>query len=233
MTLSSFMEEISRDVGFQYGIQDTRDLAQQIEKRGPDFAHGFLSDQEWPIFLGFRVHKRRLEWLAGRIASKKAFLSGVPSDLDPASYRRLCVLNDAMRAPYFQDHPQRCLSLSHSHDYAIAVVANFRIGIDLEKVEPRHAALVKYFCCAEEQDLIHQMNRSHLLRNIKVTELWTRKEALAKFLRIGGSLNFKRLNVLQDVVQTSTNSLELVELKSTSVQGYSIAVAFHHHPSRA
>lgn len=233
MTLGSFMEGISRNVEFQYGIQDIRDLAQQIEKRGPDFAYGFLSDQEWPVFLGFRVHKRRLEWLAGRIASKKAFLSGVPGDLDPTSYRRLCVLNDSTRAPYFPDHPQRCLSLSHSHDYAIAVVANFKIGIDLEKVEPRHTALVKYFCCAEEQDLIHRMNHSHLQWNTKVTELWTRKEAVAKFLRIGGALNFKKLNVLQDVVQTSTDSLELVELKSTSAQGYAIAVAFHHHPSRS
>jgi phosphopantetheinyl transferase len=59
----------------------------------------------------------------------------------PQGVRHFSVLNDGAGAPFIAEHPELTLSLSHSHDYAVAVIAHDAIGIDIEKIEPRPLAL--------------------------------------------------------------------------------------------
>jgi phosphopantetheinyl transferase len=135
---------------------------------------------------------------------------------------RISVLNNQDRVPYVLDHPEVHLSITHSHGYAIAVVAPFDIGIDLEKIERRPLSLTHYFFSEEEQQLASEGEPDSSDRDELITRIWSRKEAVSKFLKRGGSLDFKHLNVVSDEVETSR---EMIRLLSAEKDGYCISLA--------
>ena len=215
--MQRMLDRYSRQFGFQYGIQPVAEAAAHLDDADAFWIEQELSAEEMAQFARFKVPKRKVEWLAGRMAAKAAFKKyarftqrmGEPG---------ISVFNDAQRAPCIAGHPELTLSITHSQAYALAVVAPFPIGIDLEMVEPRPAALAQYFCAPSEwawladPDPLAGEARFYLASGRedcgglarpegRLTWLWTRKEAVSKFLRLGGSLAFNQVNVLPDVVQ--------------------------------
>ena len=220
--LRGFLDAAAARLGFGYELAEIAGIALRLEQEGEEFAAAWLGEAEWPLFAALRVAKRRREWLAGRIVSKRILCRTTG---DPGDYRRITVLNDAARAPFFPDHPELVLSISHSYDYAVAAVAPGPIGIDLEKIDHREEVLIRSFFTSAEQGYLNTLDGGSENRSAVVTELWARKEAVAKYLRRGGSLIFKQIDVLDELLHWPESAPTAIRLQSAIVDGYAAAVA--------
>jgi 4'-phosphopantetheinyl transferase EntD len=219
-----FLQRQAQAYRFHYAIQRIDAVSAALDSDGDRFA-SILSEAERNLFARPTVYKRKVEWLAGRLAAKRAFAS-YHAVLDwAAEARHISVLNDVARAPFFAECPELTLSLSHSHDYAVAVVAERAIGIDIEKIERRPTALARYFCCAEEQHFLEEEGLQGSQWDVHVTLLWCRKEAVAKCLRLGGKLAFAHINTLDDALSLPDLCPQTIRLSSAQGEGYAMALA--------
>jgi phosphopantetheinyl transferase len=163
--------------------------------------------------------------LGGRLAAKEALARAGVSARDSADAGPLSVLAGENRAPYVRGRPGTNVSISHSYEYAVAVVAPFRIGVDLEKIEPRPASLAEYFCSPAERRRLATGCGSKEESDALITFLWSRKEALAKFFEEGGRLPFSALDTLEDIVRVEGRVPSGVRLVSGTADGYCITIA--------
>jgi phosphopantetheinyl transferase (holo-ACP synthase) len=216
--MQNFLEIIARKFCFFYGIQNIVDINLQLNEKASAFASSVLTDVEYSIFKKLKIKKRKVEWLSGRIASKQAFVNYAESSNNSNLSSNISILNNQNRSPYVINHPELNLSISHSHEHAVAVIAPFKIGIDIEKIEPRADALVNYFFSQEERVIIENkpMQKDELL-----TFFWSRKEAVSKFLKLGGKLNFKKINTVNNKVEISKERIRLI---SGKCDGYWLSV---------
>ena len=127
------------------------------------------------------------------------------------------LLPDALGAPKFYNHPHLHVSITHSGSIAVSVVASHPLGIDLERLEERPSSLARYFFTADEQSWVER-DAAHRTR--RYNEVWTRKEAVAKLLGVGGRLAFKKVPVLDGIgpwriltATTSTHAISWAEWK--------------------
>ncbi|MGB5872561.1 MAG: 4'-phosphopantetheinyl transferase superfamily protein [Bacteroidota bacterium] len=222
--IEEFLAKESALFGFQYGIQSIPDVAELYDAGGDTYASSLLTGEEYGQFRQFRGWKRKVEWLAGRIAVKAAFGRYSAHAGNALPRLPVSVLNNEAHVPYFPGHPEVHLSITHSHGYAVAVVAPFDIGIDLEKIEERPLALTHYFFSEEEQNLAAAREEDSGARDGMITHIWSRKEAVSKFLQLGGNLDFKDLKVLDDEVAVKM-SRETIRLLSAERDGYCISLA--------
>ncbi|CCP88165.1 holo-ACP synthase [Candidatus Phytoplasma solani] len=88
-----------------------------------------LSDQEKKVFQTFCHLERQLTFLAGRWAAKealfKAFQTQAKLNYSKTNYCDWSILNDQNGVPYLADDRfknQVLLSLSHTSNYAVAIV---------------------------------------------------------------------------------------------------------------
>ncbi len=76
--------------------------------------------------------------------------------------------------PYYLNSPNVYISLSHSGDYAAAVVSDKPIGIDIQVLKSVNENLVKRVCVCDELDYVKTS------RSKEFFKLWTVKEAYSK-----------------------------------------------------
>jgi 4'-phosphopantetheinyl transferase EntD len=224
--MQAFLEENAQKFGFTYGIQNTAEVAARLEAEGDAFAARQLTKAEHDLFIQFQIPKRKVEWLAGRLAAKTAFSLLAQKNADWYPDDEISVLYEANGAPCIKKYPQVTLSISHSNEYALAVAAGFGIGVDIERIEARPKALEKYFFCAEEWHYLEKDCPRPAQKEAMVTWLWTRKEAVSKFLKLGGRLDFSRLNVIADRILLERPGRCEVRLISEDCVGYCISLAF-------
>ena len=217
--MQKFLETNAQKFGFFFGIQSIADVASLFNKKGDDFASSVLNDDEFQIFKRFKIKKRKVEWLSGRVAAKQAFACYTASLHNTNEISKTSILNNQERAPYIVNYPELHISISHSHEYAVAVIAPFKIGIDIEKIEPRPDALAQFFCSQEERAMLE---KESMRRYEWMTFFWSRKEAVSKFLQLGGKLNFKKISTVNDEVEVSQEKIRLV---SGECDGYRISIA--------
>jgi phosphopantetheinyl transferase (holo-ACP synthase) len=216
--MQKFLKKISKKFCFFFGIQNIVNINLQLNEKGNAYASSVLTDTEYSIFEKLKIKKRKAEWLSGRIASKRAFAKHIEFLNNSNIVSTISILNNQNRSPYIVNHPELHLSLSHSHEYAVAVIAPFNIGIDIEKIEPRPDSLAGYFCSQEERAVLETdpMQKDELM-----TFFWSRKEAVSKFLQLGGKLNFNQISTVNDKVEISKESIRLI---SEECDGYWISV---------
>jgi phosphopantetheinyl transferase (holo-ACP synthase) len=101
----------------------------------------------------------------------------------------------------------------------VAVIAPFKIGIDVEKVESRPDALAHYFCSHEELVALENEPRR---KDELLTFFWSRKEAISKFLQLGGKMNFKQISTVKDEMEISQQKIRLM---SGMCDGYWVSIA--------
>jgi phosphopantetheinyl transferase len=220
--MREFLERQSTLLGFHFGIASVPEVAARYDEEGDRYVASLLTGEEQEQFRRFRVRKRKVEWLAGRAAAKSAFARYARSVRTGDPSEPVSVLNDRDRAPFIQDHAEVQLSITHSHGYAVAVVAPFEIGVDLERIERRPLSLTHYFFSDEEQELASEGEGDSQARDELITRIWSRKEAVSKFLKRGGSLDFKELNVVDDEVECSRGRIRVL---SAEKDGYCISLA--------
>ena len=153
---------------------------------------GALSEKEAAQHAAFVMEKRRSEWLAGRLAAK--LLLAAPGE--PLS--RYEIASDLLGRPSCGG---TLLSISHSNGWAVAAVkpgAAF-LGVDLEKIEPRHPAWYR--------DYFHptELPRPDASEG---TRLWAVKEAVMKALGLGLMADPMHIRVAADGVKLLGKPLE-------------------------
>jgi 4'-phosphopantetheinyl transferase len=169
----------------------------------------WLSKPERAQLGALRVEKRRGDWLRGRHAVKQAGVRAIRETYGVClPLASLEVERERSGAPGLRLAPGAAgfagfeggarlpiaVSLSHSCGAAFAVAAPARagdgVGADLERVEPRAPALVADFFAPEEAAACE---RRPALRDLFVTAVWSAKEAVLKTLRLGLSVDTRRV----------------------------------------
>ncbi len=161
----------------------------------------FLSQRERMFFQTLKLPKRQKEWLGGRFALKKlvARCAGVISteiEVLPqhtSGKPLLCVRGKHSSLPF---------SITHSHGYAVAAVADEvrYLGIDLEKVVHRMEVWKK--------DFFHPSELSGQGDEF-LTALWTQKEAVVKLLGTGLSVGSFDVRCVGEKVEFFNRALEI------------------------
>ena len=158
-------------------------------------ADHWLAPAEAEVLAGLHLPRRRADWRLGRYAAKRLLAA---QRATPPALSELAVLAAPDGAPevLLRGEPlPLTLSLSHRDGLALCAVAAGRVGLgcDLERVEPRSAALVDDFFTAAERARVLQAPEAEraLLANL----VWSAKESALKLLREGLRLDTRRVEV--------------------------------------
>ena len=183
-------------MNYRYLIVKTKDVPK---------AEDFLTPFELKRYKQFTVEKRAREWLAGRYALKK-----LATEFFNLPLKKMQVKNDKSGVPVLQAEGGNHLtvSISHSGEYAAAAISMIGglIGVDVEKIEPRSEAWVKEYFDKEE---ILALEPAYL------TELWAKKEAVLKLLKIGLTVPATDVKILNNEVRFYGKALDIWALKGS------------------
>jgi phosphopantetheinyl transferase len=158
------------------------------------FAEKALSERESRrlVTMGSR---RRKSYLAARLACKR--LSRLLSDHDTqtASADITTICGDRPDHPCCPLTDGRFLyscSVSHNDRFAVAVAADRRVGVDVEKVSERLLKSQSLYMSGQEQALVLE---SHLGETEAAVRIWSIKEAVAKAFDITLAAAWQRVQV--------------------------------------
>ena len=170
-----------------------RAVAHGEARVGETHDRGFLSDVERGYFARFGHVKRELEFLAGRLAVRRA-LTALIGELPPLAIERED--DGAPRVIGLSPTHDVVVSITHAGTRALAIAAHgpYPIGVDL--TEWTDAARIRRvarraFPRAHERDLV-------LVDDRTAARAWAMKEAVAKSLRMGllEQAGFERIEVV-------------------------------------
>lgn len=155
-----------------------------------------LTDAELQAHAGFKVAKRRNEWLAGVVAAKRAVQLVTPARLNEIYIRK-----DANRKPAALVREQQYpISITHSHGVAMSVCHHVepltegdvpQIGIDLEKIEQKPAAFIKEAFSSEEIEQYPELTSEETVP----LQFWCAKEAYLKKIGVGLKADLRKVRV--------------------------------------
>ena len=157
----------------------------------PSVFPGFelLQNHELQRAASFGAAKRRRQWLTGRLCAKLAARIFLPTpqagDIDWQP-QRITVVNAPSGRPFFTGELPTALqaadlSLSHSDDLALALVADTGCGIDIQHHRNALLRVREKFCRQSEEDILDDVFAE--IHEIKrLTLLWSAKEAAKKAL---------------------------------------------------
>jgi phosphopantetheinyl transferase len=218
--MHEFLRKNARQFEYTFGVIKVSDCERYVAPHSR--LDTILSVDEISYVERAPSYKRKVEFIAGRLAAKKAF--GYMFDTDESIFPHINISKKENGVPEISDCPDCVVTISHSHDFAIALLARRPIGLDLEKIERRPPALVTYFCHPDEKSVYDQFRENIRLRDELVTTWWTRKEAISKYTQRGGHMIFRDLNTNDDVISIGTPP-EQIRLFSTVENGYAMTIA--------
>jgi phosphopantetheinyl transferase len=158
------------------------------------FVDKTLSERERLRLAGMSSRRRR-SYLAARIACKRISRRISNHDIRTASGDITTVRADRPHIPSCPmtdgRSPYSC-SVAHDDRFAVAVAADRRIGVDVEKLSTRLLKLQSLYMSEQEQDLVLG---SHLGEIEAAVRIWSIKEAVAKALDISLAVAWQRVQV--------------------------------------
>ena len=170
----------------QIGVS-LRTIPQVLNGFEHDIANEWLTIEEREQLDRYTFTKRRLEWLSGRICVKQAVIdllkshgvSSLPAGSD------FSVVSGPSGRPFLNQEqlpnssPHFDISISHSHDLAIALAGGGRCGIDLQYMSETLFKVKHRYCSDVEAVVLDQLPLEELTQ---LGLLWVAKEALRKSL---------------------------------------------------
>ncbi|RJR28856.1 MAG: 4'-phosphopantetheinyl transferase superfamily protein [Desulfobacteraceae bacterium] len=158
------------------------------------FADKALSDKERERFLRLGEPRRR-SYLAARIACKRAYRALLKNDVSMPASEITTVCADPTRpcCPVERDHPPLFCSVSHDDRFAIAVIGENRVGVDVERLSERPLKALHIYMKESERVLTRQ---SVLGEKRAALRVWTLKEAAAKAFDMNLAESWKRVKVV-------------------------------------
>ena len=158
-----------------------------------DIREEWFTADELAIASGFRLPKRREEWLRSRTAAKAlAVERGIVRDPRACTVARPTLLIDG-------EPSQWHVSLSHSRGWAAAAIDAKPVGIDLEVVRPVDERAVHLFLREDEAEAMHGCSIAD-----RMLHFWAAKEAAWK-QRSGQFTTLKQL------------ALQLIEVRESGL----------------
>ena len=148
---------------------------------------GLLTSRERGVLEGIPAERRRGDWLAGRVAAKRALRAACRRQHETVpSYDAIEILNDANGVPRFTVHrrPELAdrldISIAHTDGAAVAAVADMlasgTVGVDIEITKPLSLELVRRVLQPGEAERLDETATACPTP----LELWTAKEAAMK-----------------------------------------------------
>ena len=198
---------------------------------------GILSAREGASYSAFPLERRRRDWLAGRVAAKRALRAALHErgeHIPP--YRAIEIWNEATGAPRFtvDRRPELGhrlnISIAHTDGAGLAAVGSTidvgMVGVDIETTKPMSLAVIGRVLGARE---LAQLSAERVAPPPLV--LWTAKEAAMKaanavctaLRHVELSWNDTRCFAAR-IVGASATGLDIV-VRHRTVGPYTIAVA--------
>ena len=118
------------------------------------------------------------------------------------AYENLEIARTIEGKPYVEAHPEICFSLSHSGKYAVCLLSDQNVGVDVEHKsrklllsgnESKLLSVIKGVF--SEEELADYENTPKELQTEFFLRLWTRKEAVSKAVGKGLAMDFSKIRV--------------------------------------
>lgn len=155
----------------------------------------WLTPQERLQGHRFRSPKRYREWRAGRLAAKQSVKQLLERRGENPGLADIEIAYDSNGAPFLPARADVLLSVSHSAHLAAAAAAKIRIGIDLEQVPDTAPGIARPLFFTPREMRVANNGRENE-KTLKTLIFWTRKEAVAKLLGVGGKIAFNKIDAL-------------------------------------
>lgn len=164
-----------------------------------------LSLPERTACRALATEKRRVDWLSGRIAAKRALAARM--DLPPEEIE---ILNEPSGRPYCTQPSAPAFSITHTAGGGLCAVADGTglIGADWETVLPRSPEVQAFYTHGSER------TPSVLASPEAQTRLWVVKEAVLKLLGLGLTCDPRDVRVLPELCLYGSAKLRWQELGS-------------------
>lgn len=193
MLTNFFPVELSRTIRDTFNSVPCPPVMLRILPAPGDIDPGFLCKSELVQLGKYKLPKRRSEYLTGRLCAKLAASSYLQSSLNtPVAMEQIEIFNAAHGRPYIAFHPGPSptvpdISISHNKGYAVAMAAEHRCGIDIQKHEKSLIKVKEKYCAVREYTLLSDsiQNGDELSR---LALLWSAKEAIQKTFSTENSL---------------------------------------------
>jgi phosphopantetheine--protein transferase-like protein len=226
---------------------DALSVQKRLDKKGEHAYDDFLSDWEHSYIHELKIPKRKMDFLCGRLAGKRAvrrhllknYHSSMNIGIEHPSFRDIEIKRtvtgrpavfikngasgkDASRngtSDYF-------VSISHTEGVAASLVSSKMdckgIGIDIEKIEERDNSLFNVAFTDFEIDRlkkkVSQLNGDGAqLLAEEIARYWSIKEAVMKAMGVGVNINLKDIEV-KDTDGYST----VIDLKDEALDRYNL-----------
>ncbi|MFX1468949.1 MAG: SDR family NAD(P)-dependent oxidoreductase [Promethearchaeota archaeon] len=199
----------------------------EIYQTDPKFLKYYLTEKEIENSSRFRNKKRKFEYFSGIITSKEIYLKYTSEII---SYHDFEVQKDEKGKPFYYSLKKKQkipinLSISHSHDFSVALISKNQVGIDLELIENRSPSFYT--------EVFTESERNVILEDAKLgTIYWTAKEAFLKAIGEGSHINFRDIELKYNKQQNNftlkfynelldfNKKLKIQQLKSKITEKY-------------
>ena len=185
-----------------------------INKQTPHTLPHWLHEEELTQLAEFSYEKRHREWLGGRICAKQGLRiylrqQGRPRYLP--RHHQCRVASKESGRPYFSqlediDFSFPELSISHSRDYATAMISPSHCGIDIQYPAENLPRVKEHFITDKEEQLIHE-SLPQLSTLAQLALIWAGKEAVKKMLSPTGMPGFHELTLHRISPQNATDAI--------------------------
>jgi phosphopantetheinyl transferase len=172
----------------------------------------WLHEKEFTQLAEFSLEKRHREWLGGRLCAKQGLRiylrqHGKTSFLP--RHHQCRVASEKSGRPYFTqlegvDFSFPELSISHSKEYAAAMISGSHCGIDIQYPAENLSRVKECFATDKEELLIHE-SLPQLSELQQLALIWAGKEAIKKMLSPTGMPGFKELTLNRVIPQNATD----------------------------
>lgn len=185
-----------------------------VSKQTKDSVQLWLHDNEIIQLSKFSYEKRYREWLAGRICAKQSLHMYLQQEKDSQllpGYNRCEVAAEESGRPFFKTlegiiPPFPELSISHSKEFATAMISQDYCGIDIQ-YPAENLLKVKERFVTEDEELLLQKALTQLPILSRLALAWAGKEAVKKMLSPSGNIGFSEL-ILKKVIYRNTKAVE-------------------------
>jgi 4'-phosphopantetheinyl transferase len=107
--------------------------------------------------------------------------------------------------PFLQGHTSFHFNISHTWNAIAIAFSNDNVGVDIEKIKSPDFQISRRFFTSSEQGYI----LSHNNPGCAFYEIWTKKEAYAKYTGEGLTMSMALLNVLKAHIASKINTFQM------------------------
>lgn len=178
--------------------------------------------EEFERINSFKTLKKQVEWMCGRLAVKTLVAASASS---PVALADIIICYHSKGAPYLKDGRDRHISISHSHDYAVAGLScrpDIDIGLDLEKIEAKNLKFLLNVAFTERE-------KRHLALDDYSTIYthWTIKEAYLKYLKQGFHENLQKVEIIDGRLHYDRKLVTGLEIFTNEIRkGYAFTLLY-------